>query len=166
MDPSKLTEKAQEALGAAQHLAEERHNTQLEPDHLLYVLVTQQGGVVPALLGRLGIQPRTILDRLEPALEGLAQAQGTTKVYVSPRFRKLIEADGTGAKQLKDDYVSTEHCLLALAGDRGPVGQVLRDAGVTRDQVLAALQQVRGSRRLSNQAALHDWSLTRCATVE
>src|SRR6266702_2791492 len=97
---SKLTEKAQEALVAAQRLAEERRHTQLEPEHLLYALVSQDGGVVPALLARLGIQPQTILQRLEPALQGLARAEGTTQVYVSPRFRRLMDAAEAEARQL------------------------------------------------------------------
>ncbi|MEA2584094.1 MAG: ATP-dependent Clp protease ATP-binding subunit ClpB [Thermomicrobiales bacterium] len=150
MDPNKLTEKAQEALVAAQRLAEERHNTQLEPEHLLYTLVTQEGGVVPALLARLGIQPQTIIQRLEPALQGLARTETAAQVQVSPRFRRLLEAASNEAAQLKDDYVSTEHYLLALADDRGAAGQVLQAAGVTRDRVFQALQQVRGGQRVTS----------------
>jgi ATP-dependent Clp protease ATP-binding subunit ClpB len=150
MDSNKLTEKAQEALVAAQRLAEERQNTQLEPEHLLYTLASQQGGVVPALLSRLGIQPQAILERLEPALQGLARAQGSTQVYVSSRFRKLLEAAEREASQLKDEYVSTEHYLLALTEDRGPAGQVLRESGVSRERVLEALQQIRGNQRVTS----------------
>src|SRR4051812_48589025 len=144
MDPNKLTEKAQEAIVAAQRLAESRHHTQLEPEHLLYALVTQADGVVPALLARLGIQSQEIVRQLEPGLQGLATAEGSTQAQVSQRFRRLLDAANNEAKQLKDDYISTEHYLLALTEDRGAAGQTLKSAGVTRDRVYTALQQVRG----------------------
>jgi ATP-dependent Clp protease ATP-binding subunit ClpB len=150
MDPNKLTEKAQEALISAQRLAEERRHTQLEPEHLLFALVTQQGGVVPAVLERMGISAQQVVQRLEPALQGLATAEGATQVQVSTRFRRLLEAAEKEAGQLKDDYVSTEHYLLALADDRGGAGQVLKSAGVTRDTVYQALQQVRGGQRVTS----------------
>jgi ATP-dependent Clp protease ATP-binding subunit ClpB len=151
MDPNKLTEKAQEALVAAQRLAEERRHTQLEPEHLLYALTTQEGGVVPALLERLGISPRQLVQRLDPALQGLATAEGTTQAQVSNRFRRLLEAAEKEAGQLKDDYVSTEHYFLALSDDRGAAGQVLKTAGVTRDRVYQALQQIRGGQRVTSR---------------
>src|SRR5262245_30016313 len=140
MNMNKLTEKAQEAIVAAQRLAEERHHTQLEPEHLLQVLVTQDGGVVPAVLDRLGVPPATLLPRIDAALGGLARASGTTQVYVSNRLRRVFEAAQAEAERLKDEYVSTEHFLLALADEQeqGPAGQLLRGAGITRDRIYAA----------------------------
>src|SRR5215216_4785821 len=122
---NKLTEKAQEAVVAAQRFAEERQNTQLEPEHLLQALIEQEGGVVPALLEKLGVQPRTVLQQLEPALSGLARASRPSQVYVSPRFRQVFDGAQAEAERLKDDYVSTEHFLLALADDseKGAAGQ-------------------------------------------
>ena len=76
---NKLTEKAQEAIVAAQQLAEERHHTQLEPEHLLYTLVTQEGGVVPAVVERLGVQTRALLQEVETALNALARAPGPAR---------------------------------------------------------------------------------------
>jgi ATP-dependent Clp protease ATP-binding subunit ClpB len=147
---NKLTEKAQEAIGAAQRLAEDRRNTQLEPEHLLYALITQEGGVVPALLGRLGVQIQPLLQQLDQAISGLARMEGPTEAYVSPRFRRVFEAVQTEAQRLRDDYVSTEHFLLALADEeKGPAGQILRRAGVTRDQIYRVLQEVRGSQRVT-----------------
>src|SRR5215208_752561 len=141
---NKLTEKAQEAVAAAQQLAEERRNTQLEPEHLLHALIAQEGGVVPAVLEKLGVQPGSMLQQLEPALAGLARAAGSAQVYVSPRFKRVFDAAQDEAGRLKDDYVSTEHFLLALADDaeQGPAGQLLRGAGVTRDRLYQALQEV------------------------
>jgi ATP-dependent Clp protease ATP-binding subunit ClpB len=149
---NKLTEKAQEAIAAAQRLAEERQNTQLEPEHLLQALVAQEGGVAPAVLEKLGLQPRLLLQQLEPALGGLARSYGPSQVYLSQRFKRVFDAAQAEAERLKDEYVSTEHLLLALADDaeKGPAGQVLRGAGVTRDRIYRALQEVRGGQRVTS----------------
>jgi ATP-dependent Clp protease ATP-binding subunit ClpB len=151
MDPNRLTEKAQQAIATAQRLAEERRHTQLEPEHLLYALVTQENGVVPALLERLGIPPRDVAERLDQAMQRFARSEGPTQVSVSNRFRRLLESAQTEAERLKDDYVSTEHYFLALTDDRGPVSQVLRDLGISRDRVYEALQEVRGGQRVTSQ---------------
>ena len=145
MNMNKLTEKAQEAIVAAQRLAEERHHTQLEPEHLLHALVAQEDGVVPAILGRLEIPANSVLEGLEPALSGFARSSGPTQVQASNRFRRVFEAAAREADRLKDDYVSTEHFLLALADDAetGAAGQTLRRLGVTRDRLyIETMQQV------------------------
>jgi ATP-dependent Clp protease ATP-binding subunit ClpB len=152
MNPNKFTEKAQEALMAAQQLAESRSHTQLEPEHLLYALVQQEGGVVPSVLSKLGVDPKTVTGRLESILNGFARAQGTVQVYVSNRFRRILDAAASEAQRLQDDYVSTEHFLLAIVdeSERGPGGQMLRELGVTRDRVYQALQEIRGGQRVSS----------------
>src|SRR3954466_13703923 len=110
MDMNKLTEKAQEAIAAAQRMAESRRNTQLEPEHLLLALVQQENGVVPAVLEKLGVPPRQVSDRLERAIGAFAQAQSAQQqVYASTRFRQVFDAADREAQQLKDDFVSTEH---------------------------------------------------------
>ncbi|HWP28838.1 MAG TPA: AAA family ATPase, partial [Chloroflexota bacterium] len=147
---NKLTEKAQEAVLAAQRLAEERYHTQLEPEHLLHALVSQTEGVVPATLEKLGVAPRTVLAQVETALGALARAGGPTQVYISPRFRTVWEAAQREADRLKDDYISTEHFLLGLADDTGQAGNILRRANVTRDRIYAALQAVRGGQRVTS----------------
>ena len=149
MNMNKLTEKAQEAIVAAQRLAEERHHTQLEPEHLLHALVAQEDGVVPAILQRLEIPARSVLEGLEPALGGYARGSGPTQVQASNRFRRVFEAAAREAERLKDDYVSTEHFLLALADDAetGAAGQTLRRLGVTRDRLYQGLQAIRGGQR-------------------
>src|SRR5919201_5565493 len=134
MDLNKLTEKAQEAIAAAQRLAESRKNTQLEPEHVLYALATQEGGVVPALLEKLGIQPSLLKQRLEGALNAFARAATPGQpVYASTRFRRVLEAAQQEAERLKDEFVSTEHLLLAMVDDEA--GRLLRGLGVTRDKV-------------------------------
>jgi ATP-dependent Clp protease ATP-binding subunit ClpB len=150
---NKLTEKAQEAIVAAERDAEERHHTQLEPEHLLYALLTQDQGVVPAVLEQAGVRPRTLLPDLDAALDGMARTEDTSEVRMSNRLRRVFDAAQKEAERLRDDYVSTEHFLLALADDedRGAAGTILRRFGVTRDRVYAALQEVRGGQRVTSQ---------------
>ena len=147
MNLNKLTEKAQEAVVEAQRLAESRQHTQLEPEHLLVALVDQENGVVPAILDKLGVPPAQLRQRLNTALNGFARA--TTpgqQVYASQRFRRVFEAAQQEAERLKDDFVSTEHFLLAMVDE-----PVLRELGLTRDRVLQALQEVRGNQRVTSQ---------------
>src|SRR5947209_6740290 len=146
MDLNKLTEKAQEAIVAAQRDAEQRHNTQVEPEHLLFALVHQENGVVPAVLDKIGVPPSRVDQRLQPMLDRFGRTQTAQQVYISPRFRNVFEAAKQEAERLKDDFVSTEHFLLAMV-DESP----LKDLGVTRDRVLQALQDVRGNQRVTSQ---------------
>jgi ATP-dependent Clp protease ATP-binding subunit ClpB len=141
MDLNKLTEKAQEAITAAQRLAESRRNTQVEPEHLLLALVQQQNGVVPAVLEKLGVSPSQVAQQLETAIGKLPRAQTPQQVYVSPRFRQVFEAAQQQAEQLKDEFVSTEHFLLAMADM----------VGIERERLLQALQEVRGGQRVTSQ---------------
>jgi ATP-dependent Clp protease ATP-binding subunit ClpB len=146
MDLNQLTEKAQEAIVAAQREAEQRRNTQLEPEHLLSALLQQEGGVVPAVLDKIGEPPARVKQRVDTILNGLARSASPQQVYASQRFRRVFDAAKQEAEQLKDDFVSTEHFLLAMV-DEG----ALRDLGVTRDRVLQALQEVRGNQRVTSQ---------------
>jgi ATP-dependent Clp protease ATP-binding subunit ClpB len=150
VDPNRLTEKAQQAIATAQRLASERRHTQLEPEHLLHALATQEDGVVPALLRRLGVDPGMLVQRLEAILAGFAQAQQPTDVSVSGRFRRLLDAATTEASRLNDEYISTEHFLLALTDDRGQAGRLLSELGITRDRVYQALQEIRGGQRITS----------------
>ena len=149
---NKLTEKTQEALVAAQRLAQERRHTQLEPEHLLHALVSQESGVAPAVLTKLGVQPSAVLQQLDPALSALATASTPTEVRISPRLQQIWETAQSEADRLKDDYISTEHFLLGIADEqeKGQAGQVLRRLGVTRDRLYQALQEVRGGQRVTS----------------
>jgi ATP-dependent Clp protease ATP-binding subunit ClpB len=146
MDLNKLTEMAQEAVAAAQRDAEQRHNTQLEPEHLLSALVQQEAGVVPAVLDKIGVSPARVRERVEAALGRFARTQAPQQVYASARFRRVFEAAQQEAEQLKDDFVSTEHFLLAMLDE-----PLLKELGISRDAVLKALQEVRGNQRVTSQ---------------
>jgi ATP-dependent Clp protease ATP-binding subunit ClpB len=146
---NKLTEKAQEAIAAGQRRAEERRNTQLEPEHILQALVAQDGGVVRSVLEKLDVDPRTVGAEVEAAVAGFAQSTTPTQLSISPRFRQMFEGATSEAERLKDDYISTEHFLLALVDDKGPSGQILRNSGLTRDRLYQALQEIRGGQRVT-----------------
>jgi ATP-dependent Clp protease ATP-binding subunit ClpB len=154
MNPDRFTIKAQEALQAAQRLADERHNPQTTPEHLLAVLLVQEGGVVPPVLRKLGVGPAAVHQALQPALHGLptltAGAREEPAAGSSELAQILREAEGE-MRELKDEYVSTEHLLLALAKHRGGAGEVLRENGTTHDELIRALSEIRGSHRVTDQ---------------
>ena len=153
MNLNKLTEKAQEAVVAAQQLAENHQNTQIEPEHLLLALLDQPEGVVPATVQQLGFAPAQLREQVEAEVSRLPRVTGQTQVYVSPRFRQVFDAAQAEAQRLHDDYVSAEHFLLAMAdpSETGPVGLLLRRDGMTKDHLYQALQQVRGGQRVTSQ---------------
>ena len=153
MNLNRLTEKAQEAVLAAQQLAERAGNPQLEPEHLLTTLVEQRDGVVPALLARMSVEPQALASALRRELSALPQARGGAQPALSPRFRAVADAAQAEAEQLKDEYLSTEHLLLAMASEpgRAPAARLLRDSGITRDRIFEALTAIRGSQRVTDQ---------------
>ncbi|MCC7105393.1 MAG: ATP-dependent chaperone ClpB [Chloroflexi bacterium] len=152
MNPKKYTEKLQEALVDAQRLAQSADNTQVDVEHLFTTLLEQSDGVVPAVLGRLGVQAGALRQKLGTALDSLPRAYGPVQLGVSQRLARVLEVAEQEAARLKDDYVSTEHVLLAMVDsvDRGAAGNLLKEAGVTRDRVYQALQDVRGGQRVTS----------------
>jgi ATP-dependent Clp protease ATP-binding subunit ClpB len=153
MNLNKLTEKAQEAVLTAQQLGERAGNPQLEPEHLLVALVEQADGIVPSLLRKMNIDPRQIAAAARAELGKLPQAQGGAQPGLSPRFRAVTDASFSEAENLKDDYVSTEHLLLAVASEpgRSPSARLLQQHGASRDAILGALTTVRGNQRVTDQ---------------
>ena len=153
LDPNKFTRKTSEAVGAAQGLARERNHSQVTPEHLLAALLGQPESVVLPVLERLGVAPKTIRDRVDAALARQPQVYGQTAQEArmsSDAFRVLEAADAQRA-DLGDDYLSTEHVLLAMTEVTGGVGDMLRSVGVTHDAVLDALKSVRGSHRVTSE---------------
>jgi ATP-dependent Clp protease ATP-binding subunit ClpB len=151
----KLTIKAQEALQQAQELAGQRGHQELTPEHLLAALIAQEQGVVSALLRKLGVDPDALGAAVGRTLDELPQVHGASAdIYVGRRLKQLLEDSERQAKEFKDEYVSTEHMLLALASkDHGAASRVLKDAGVQKDAVLKALAEVRGTQRVTDPEA-------------
>ncbi|MGI8424552.1 MAG: ATP-dependent chaperone ClpB [Chloroflexota bacterium] len=151
MNVNKYTEKAQEALYGAQRYAEERNHNQVDVEHLLLQLIDQPDGVVPRLLEVLGTAPRQLATQVEAELGKLPKIYGSTQLSMSQRLRKVVQRAYEEANRLTDEYVSTEHLLLAILDDRdGPSSKVFGAAGITRDRALQALQEVRGGQRVTD----------------
>ena len=148
----KMTVKAQEALQEAQEIAARHENQSVEPVHLLAALVEQQDGVVPPLIARLGIRPELITQDIEREIARLPKVQGFTQQNLSRALNDVLERSFTEATKFKDEYVSTEHLFLAIAGeDRDPAGKLLKKNGASHEAILQALAGVRGSQRVTSQ---------------
>jgi ATP-dependent Clp protease ATP-binding subunit ClpB len=150
VDPDKLTIKSQQALADAQRQAAARNHQTIEPEHLLFALLSDPEGVVYPLLHQLGVAPKTVRDRVDEALERMPKVyvQGG-QVGLGAAAGGVLESAAREAESLTDEYVSTEHLLLALL-EAGGAGEILRGSGVTRDAVLAALAEVRGRQRVTD----------------
>ncbi|HET9073888.1 MAG TPA: ATP-dependent chaperone ClpB [Solirubrobacteraceae bacterium] len=153
MHVDRFTIKSQEAIQAAQRLASERQNPQTTPEHLLLVLLEQTDGVVVPVLRKLGVDPLAVRATLNPALDRLPRAQGASPEPVGPSsdFVRVLQASEKEMRELSDDYVSTDHILLALSADPGTAGDVLRSVGATREALLKAVTDVRAGQRVTDQ---------------
>src|ERR671924_1299379 len=154
MQADRFTIKSQEAIAAAGSLAERRRNPQITPEHLLVVLLEQEGGVVSPVLGKLGAKLAAVRSEANAALEALPTVSqgGESAGPSSELVRVLRDAEGE-MRELKDEYVSTEHILLALAGHPSKAGDALRAHGATKDALLQAIKEVRGPHRVTDQGA-------------
>jgi len=152
MDLNKFTEKAQEAVLTAQQKAEERRNTQIEAEHLLSALIEQDDGIVPQVLEKLGINRTIITQKLNGELDRLPKAYSPTQVYISSGLKQVLDAAHDEAARLKDEYVSTEHLLIAMVdGYNGPAAVLLKGAGVSKDRIYQVLASIRGGQRVTDQ---------------
>ncbi len=148
----KLTVKAQEALQAAQEIGARQNQQQIEPLHLLAALVEQKEGVVPPLLGKLGVPAETLSAEISRRLDRFPKVSGVAQQFLSPTTNQLVEHAFEEAARFKDEYVSTEHLLLAIAAlSRDPAGEILAKFGASHDAILQALASVRGSHRVTSQ---------------
>ena len=153
MNFNKLTVKAQEAIAEAQNLARGAGNPELTPEHLLLALVRQDGGIVAPILNKLGVAPGTVEAEIAAELAKFSRVGGASaEPDISSTLRKVFDAAFQSAEQFNDEYVSTEHLLLAIAGTKNTTAaEVLRRHGVVADAVLKALQSVRGTQRVTDQ---------------
>jgi len=154
MDLNRFTEKAQEALLQAQSLAGELSHSQIEGEHLLLALLRQTDGVVPLIVQGLGLQPEILAQQLEGELGRKPKVYGgATQAGLAREMQQALDRAEKIAREMSDDFVSTEHLLLALAEDRaGNTARLLQGHGLTRDAILRALAGIRGSQRVTSQA--------------
>jgi ATP-dependent Clp protease ATP-binding subunit ClpB len=154
MQPDRFTIKSQEALQAAQRLADERRNPQTMPEHLLAVLLEQEGGIVVPVLRKLGADPAAVRQANTQALDALPKIQGSGSAEPAGGSTELVQIlrdAETEMRELKDEYVSTEHLMLAIAKHPGKAGDALRSNGAGHDALIKALSEVRGSHRVTDE---------------
>jgi len=150
----KFTLKAQEIIQAAQQLAEKYGHQQIEPEHLVRAILDQSEGVVPPLLGKIGADKGQLIQSVEAALEKIPKVSGSGlgQAYISPRSKSVLDKAFSEAEQMKDEFVSLEHILLAVTVEKeGEASRLLAMAGITRDTILKALVDIRGGQRITDQ---------------
>lgn len=150
----KLTLKAQEIVQNSLKLAEDKGHQQIEPEHILKAILDQQDGVIPPLLAKIGVDRNQLLNSADSALEKIPRVSGADheQAYLSRRSKSILDKASSEAEQMKDEYVSLEHILLAIAAEgRGEAARILSLAGLGRDFILKALVDIRGGQRITDQ---------------
>jgi ATP-dependent Clp protease ATP-binding subunit ClpB len=150
MDPNRMTEKAQDAIRQAQSLAQRHGQQQIEAEHLALALVTQDGGVASRVVEKAGADPRALAQQLQELIERMPRVSGSAtasgQMYIAARVNDALNAAEAQARQMKDEYVSVEHLLLALAD----AVEAFRALGLTREKLMEALAAVRGGQRVTS----------------
>ncbi|HJT46341.1 MAG TPA: ATP-dependent chaperone ClpB [Chthoniobacterales bacterium] len=151
MRVDRFTTKMQEALQAAQDLASQSNQQEITNDHFLLALLDQTDGITRPLLEKIGVQPNQLRDQLLAELNRKPRVTGAVDLRLSNELRTVLDASEREMAKLKDEYTSAEHYLLALVGSNVPAAKMLKDFGVTHAKLMQALQQVRGSQRVTDQ---------------
>ena len=153
MDFNRYTEKLQDAVREAQSTAIRNGNQQVDVEHLLLALLDQEGGLAPSILNKADIRLDSLRSRIQQEIDRLPKVSGPAggpgQVYVTPRLQTVLTQAEDEAKRLKDEYISVEHILLAMTGDNGAIGRMLKEFGLSRDRLMKALQEVRGNQRVT-----------------
>src|SRR4030043_498890 len=155
MRQERFTEQAQEAIQTSQQMAMQFKHSQWDLEHVLLALLIQRQGLVGEILKELNVNMDTIRNQVEESLkESPKVAYQTGQIYATPRIAKLMQTADEEANRLKDEFISTEHLLIAMVSDdKGEASKLLHSAGVTQEKVYAALQKLRGSRRVDDSRA-------------
>src|SRR5579883_1052825 len=154
MNLNRFTEKAQEALAKAQSAAVSRQNQGVDVEHLLFALLEEEQGLASSILKLAGVETGRVKSQVEAELAKIPRVSGAGadagQVYVTQRLGRVLARAEQEAGKLKDEYVSVEHLLLAIAGEPGAAAKILREAGLTNDKLMDALKKVRGSQRVTS----------------
>jgi ATP-dependent Clp protease ATP-binding subunit ClpB len=155
MDLNRFTEKAQEALGAAQNKAIRSSHQQVDVEHLLATLLEQEQGLAASILTRASVSLEALKRRVDQELDRLPKVSGPSgapdQIYITGRLNRLLTQAEDEAKRLKDQFISVEHLLLAMTEDGGGTGRLFKELGITRERLMQALQEIRGSQRVTSQ---------------
>ncbi|HPT87442.1 MAG TPA: ATP-dependent chaperone ClpB [Bacillota bacterium] len=155
MEFEKMTRKVQEAVASAQNLALRKQHQQVDVEHLLLALMEQEGGLASSVLQKAQIQPGVLKERLERELDRLPRVvvsgdSGSEQIYITTRLNRVFADAQAEAKKYRDEYLSVEHLLLAIADDRGAAGKILKELGVQRDKLAKIIQDIRGNQRVTS----------------
>ncbi|HMA76736.1 MAG TPA: Clp protease N-terminal domain-containing protein, partial [Candidatus Krumholzibacteriaceae bacterium] len=154
LNQDRFTVKAQEALVSARESALKGRNTEMEPVHLLEALLKQEDGIVLPVIEKMGVNTAVLAQSLNKALSACPKIEkGLADIRPSVELQEILREAMTEADRMKDDYISSEHLLLALAGDETSTGKILRTAGIDRNGLIKALEMVRGSQSVTSQNA-------------
>ena len=154
MRMDKFTIKAQESIQQAQGIAEKNQNIQVDVEHLLAALLAQADGLTIPILQKLGVNVPLLTQQINAEINKFPKISGAADVAstLSPRSRTAVNIAFEEAERLKDEYVSTEHLLIGIIGDTGSAGRLLKAQGATKDRLMQALKDVRGSQRVTDQS--------------
>ncbi len=151
MNYDKFTLKAQDAIQSANSIAQQEDHSEIGTEHLLLALLEQEDGVIPPLVERIGVKLNHLIDQVEELLDTYPRVTGSAQIHFSNEASKVIAKAEKECDSLKDEYVSAEHFLLAIAQSEGRCGALLKKEGITRDSILQALKSIRGNQRVTNQ---------------
>lgn len=151
MNLNKLTIKSQEALQTAQSIAANSQHQAIEPLHVLSALLSDAEGIIPPILNKLGVNVDFLSTKVQDALNAMPTVSGSAGAHLSSDMQRVLHDAFTEAAQLKDEYVSTEHILLALVNTTSKAASLLKDRGVKHEGILKALAEVRGTQRVTAQ---------------
>ncbi|MGD0611978.1 MAG: AAA family ATPase [Anaerolineales bacterium] len=154
----RFTERAQEAAQRAAEIIQRYGHNQIDTEHILLALIEQPGGVIPQILEILNVNAQALAERLDQTLRMTPKANifggGAGQIFITPRVKRIIDLANEEANRLKDEYISTEHIFLAILSERNTsAARILESAGLTRDRVLDAIQQLRGGQRVTDPQA-------------
>ena len=146
MNAETYTRKSLEAIQTAQSMAQENHNQYITPEHLLYALVDQDGGLIPSLFGRMGVDSNAVLAELDSAIGQLPKVGNVDSVYLSADANRAINAAEKAAKSMGDEYLSVEHVMIGLFAAATPsVKRIFADHGISKSAFIAELSKVKSS---------------------
>jgi ATP-dependent Clp protease ATP-binding subunit ClpB len=151
MNYQKMTLKSQEALQTAQEIADSYNNQAVEPDHVFAALIQDPQGIIPDILQKVGANVNQLKIKINDLLEKLPKVGGTTSQYLSNELKKVFDTAQKEAKELKDQYISTEHILLGMTGVKTALGDILKKEGVTNKAVKSVLKEIRGDRTVTDK---------------
>ena len=164
----RFTEKAQEAAMRAYEILQQYKHTQVDTEHVFLALLQQSGGAVPQIMKQLDAPVQEMEQKLQQTLKGMPRASlnpygsgGQAQVFITPQLKRIMDIAYEEATRMKDEYISTEHILLAIASERNtPSANILREAGISKERIAEAITQVRNGQRVTEPTTENKY---RCA---